>query len=436
MAGENLTVRGEGNRLLTPNIIASASLFRLKDSLILARLIARQYQQYFEKKIGNTVTIKKDFRTLVNRGRKLPTAGRRGRTPMVDRFVDLVLDTRLNFVLEYNDEERSLDIVNFTERYLKPGPEEMASYYDSSIGHELGTGIALHAGTPGTALDTDIAHDVRVVADEMSIPMNSMNYAVLRSADIAGVSKEIKDINMPEMVSQVIRRSFEGSLDHWMTFKSIHVPHQEVLQRQGTPLVNAAAGYEGSTLPTDGWTANQNILKKGQLISIEGVNWTHVRGERADSGIKATFTVTADVRSSGTGTASIPVYPDINAGGTSTVDKDGNSVTLAAFQNVAAKPANNAPITIIGADAAANKKYRQAIFFEKHVAQTVNVILDVPSSAVWHGQATDPDSGLSVTMVRDYDIENMEETTRVDSFSGVKTTYPELGVRVWTGTVN
>lgn len=71
----------------------------------------------------------------------------------------------------------------------------------------------------------------------------------------------------------------------------------------GTPVV-AGAGQTGAALATSGWAANQTVLRAGDVVQLPGRTLV--------------YDVTADVVSSGTGTATIPLNPPIYAGGSPT----------------------------------------------------------------------------------------------------------------------
>ena len=69
----------------------------------------------------------------------------------------------------------------------------------------------------------------------------------------------------------------------------------------GTPLV-AGASQTGSTIATDGWPVSTVVLKAGDLVTFA-------------SGINIVYDITADVTSDGAGLATLPVSPNVFAGG-------------------------------------------------------------------------------------------------------------------------
>jgi len=140
------------------------------------------------------------------------------------------------------------------------------------------------------------------------------------------------------------------------------------------------------------------------------------------------FVVTADVNSTGSD-ATIPISPAINDGTLTTTDSEGNSLSLSAYQNVSAAPADGAAISVLGT---ADTSYRQDYLFHRDAVALAMVDLELPQSATVKSRVRDPDSGLSLTMTGAYDINNQSEITRIDAVWGTHMIYPELAHRLWS----
>ena len=219
-------------------------------------------------------------------------------------------------------------------------------------------------------------------------------------------------------------------LSNFHVFESVHIPYLEIAAHTSTPLVNLAAGYEGSSLPTDGWAASTKVLNKGQIITIAGVGEVQPRGDKRATGRLAQFTVTDDVTSAASGAATIPISPELNAGSLTTTDKDAASVSKKGFKNVTAKAANNSVITIVGKGTVNTAQtYKQSIFYERDALQVVNVVLVVPEASQWSARSTDPQSGASISILMDFNFAKSTSQIRADILYGGKTVYPEVGGR-------
>ena len=431
-------IEGVENRLAVPSIIAREALYRLKDHLVLPRVANKTYNDYFEGKVGKEITIKRPFKAKVQDGRKLK------KSEMIDKTLTVQINQRKHFALEVVDEDMTLNIVDYGRRYLDAGAEELAYQYDIYGAEELANGLFISEGTPGTALTLEAAQLIRAHATKMAIPRNSQNFALLDPLDIAQISSEIQGVDMPEMVGQNIRESYRGKLAGWGVLESVHVPYLEVaaVPTSATPLVNGA-NQRGDSIATDGWTnAGAVVLKKGQLIQIAGVQEVQPRGDRRTTGNLMTFVVMEDFTPAAAGTGNIKIYPEINEGSTSNTvvnpsgtEFDGTTakanLDASAFQTVDSTPADDAAITVLGRNntKAQVELYRQGIYFCGDALEYVNVTLNKPKSAVYAGVERDQETGVAISYLADFDIEEATEAERLDIFFGVKTVYPEIGIR-------
>ena len=435
-----MTVNIEGieNRFAVPSIIAKEALYRLKHHLVIPQIANKTYNSYFEGKVGDEITVKRPFKAKVQDGRRLK------KSEMIDKTVTIKIDTRKHYALETVDEDVTLRIEDYGKRYLDVGAEELAYSYDIAGATELAGGLFLMNGTPGTSLSLADAQLIRAHATKMAIPRNSQNFALLDPLDIAGISADIQEVDMPEMVGQNIRESFRGKLAGWGVLESVHVPYLEVaaVPTAATPLIRFA-NQRGDSITTDGWTnAGAIVLNAGQLIQIAGVGEVQPRGDRRVTGSLQTFVVLDDVTPNGAGQATINIYPEINAGlagdtiaNPAGVEFDETTVKAnldaSAFQTVDSLPADNAAITVVGRDStsATTKTYRQGIYFCGDALEYINITLAKPKTAVYGGVERDTETGVSISYCADFDITDMTEVERLDIFFGVKTIYPEIGIR-------
>lgn len=437
----NVTTRGTKNVLLTPNVIAKEMLMRLMNALVLPKLGRFDYGKYFEDAIGNTITIKKPYFAFVSSGRALTAAQI---NPMVDESIEISVDKRYKGALKWNDVELTLDINQFSERYLDTIIEQLGYRFDQDGAIALINGAFMIAQDPGTVLTQDQVPDIRAYWNEAGIPMDGNNFGLINPVDSAQIQKDLAGAagNSGKFNEAIVKRNierwFRGELSGFRMFESIHIPDLDVrYNHTGTPLV-MGANQNGDSIVTDGWGVNATkVLNKGQLIKIANVKQTYPRSWKEDLSAKIpigrdmVFTVLEDVTTGAAGQATIRISPEINDGTLTTLDGDGNDVTLKAFQNVTQEPADNAAITIVGLASPnpAAVKYRQNIFFHRRALHFVPVMLAELKSAVHQYTAVDPQTNLSVAALQYLDGANREETLRLDSFYGVKNIYGDLCVR-------
>jgi len=414
-------LNGTGNVIVTDDKIAMEALRLLKNELVFARLVHRNLEREFGK-IGDTINIKLPFRTKTASGRTLV------KQPMVDRTTTLKIDRQEHFALEFTQNDRTLSITQFSKRYLASGMSQLAHVLDKSIADVAGKSFFFSSGTPGTVVTTDNWTDANAYMEMVGVPMDGQVSTVLNPLDAAAIGKDVKQLAHEGMVKQAIERSYLNTLADMAAFKTAQMPVHTVGALGGTPLVNNA-GQSGSSLVTDGWTAAvANRVRIGDVFTIDGVYEVNPRTYESTGRLQR-FVATAVGASDVSGNMTLSISPAMNDGSLTTLDADGNSVSLAAYQNVSALPANNAPLTFIGT---ANTSYRQDFAFHKDAIALAVIDIELPESAVVAKRVRDPQSGLSLALTAAFDINNFTQIYRIDVLWGVKAIYPELGHRIFS----
>jgi hypothetical protein len=167
-------------------------------------------------------------------------------------------------------------------------------------------------------------------------------------------------------------------------------------------LVNGAS-QTGASLTID---TGSNTFLKGDIITIAGVNRVHPE-TKANTGQLQQFVVTAD---SGSTATSLAISPSI--------------VTLGARQNVSGSPADNAAITKVGG---ANATHNVTMAYHRDAFAFATADLIMPEDKDWC--ARENHDGLSLRIVRAYDINNDKFPCRIDIMYGYKTLREELAAR-------
>lgn len=416
-----MSVQGEkGNRILTDDIIIKEALRLLKNNLVTAPLVYRDLEKRFAK-VGDTISLKKPFRTKTASGRVLQ------KQPMVDQTIPFQINRQEHFGLEVTMRDRTLSIEQFSERYLKSGIIQLANVIDRSILLEMKKAF-FSSGTPGTAIGPKSFHLAKAYMGNVAVPDDGMRRCILNMLDVAEISDAISNKYNEAMVKGALQKGYMGPLAGFDLFESANIPVHTVGAHGGTPLTNGA-DQTGSSIVTDGWnTGVTGLLKEGDVITFAGVYEINPQSYQSTGRLQH-FVVTADVNSDVAGNATIPVSPAINDGKLTTVDAEGNTVSLSAFQNVSAAPADGAAITVLGT---ADTSYRQNFLFHRDACALAMVDLELPQSATVKSRVRDPDSGLSLCMTGAYDINQQTEITRIDAVWGTHLIYPELAHRMWS----
>jgi len=415
-------VNGDGNLLLTDDVIAKEALRLLKNNLVLAPLVYRNMESTFAK-VGDTISLKKPFRTKTASGRTLT------KQPMVDQTVPFAIDNQEHFGLEVTVRDRTLSLEAFSERYLKSGIVQLANVVDRSIAAELKSAF-FSSGTPGTANVVKDYLYAKAYQSNVSVPDDGNRRVVCNLLDAAEISDQIAGKYNEGMVKDAIQKGYMGPLAGYDMFETQNVFNHTVGDHGGTPLSDGVTAQTGASILTNGWDNDTTgILLKGDIITFAGVYEINPQNY-SSTGRLQHFVVTADVDSGATtGPATIPISPSINDGTLTGVDGEGASISLAAYQNVSAPVANDSAIVVMGT---ANETYRQNYAFHRDAIGLAVPELELPGSATVKSRVTDPDSGLSLSMTGAYDVTNQSEITRIDVIWGVHMIYPELAHRLWS----
>lgn len=410
----------KGNVLLTDDIIVKEALRLLKNNLVAAPLVHRDLEKRFAK-VGDSISLKKPFRTKSSSGRVLQ------KQPLVDQVTPFAIDKQEHFGVEVTMRDRTLSIEQFSERYLKSGIIQIANKIDRSIILE-GKKAFFSSGTPGTAIGTKTFMLAKAYQNMVGVPDDGMRRCILNELDGADISDAISNKYNEMMVKDAIQKGYMGPLSGIDMFSSANMFDHTVGAHGGTPLIKGA-DQTGSSLLTDGWdTSVTGLLKEGDVIYIDAMLEINPQSYIPNGSRKMAFVVTADVDSDGSGNATIPISPSINDGTLTTTNAEGETVSLKGYQNVSASPADNAAITVMGTAATT---YRQDLLFHRDAIALAMVDLELPTAAVSKARVRDADSGLSMSMTAAYDVYEQTEITRIDAVWGAHMIYPELAHRIW-----
>lgn len=410
------------NTLVTPSLIAKEALIQLENNLVMGNRVHREYKKEFTGGQGDTVSIRKPVKFYTADG------ATRVNQDVEEKTTSITIDQRKHVSWKFSTEDLTLSIEQYSERYIKPAMITLANTIDRSL-HSLYTTVWNSVGTPGTTPANFAA--VAAAAqrlDEMAVPSDMRSMVTNPAAHYAIAGNQLTLDSIGAMGKSAYERAMVGYVAGFDTFSTQNVQSHTVGVATGTPLVNGAnqnvtyanaTGANSQTLVTDGWTnSTTGILKAGDVFTIAGVFAVNpVPGEGTTGKTVLPylqqFTVLADADSgASTGPATLTISPAI--------------ITSGPFQTVSAAPADNAAITVLGTGGTA---YPQNLGFHKNAFALVTVPLQMPDGAAF--KARESDNGLSVRVIKDYDIDTDEDIIRLDVLYGRKAIYSDLATRLW-----
>ncbi len=398
------------NQILTISMITREALRVLVNNLSFTKGVNRQYDDQFAvkgAKIGSTLNIRKPARYI---GRSGPTISIESQT---ETYVPLTLSTQRGVDVQFTSADLHLSMDDFSDRYLKPAMANVANYIDYD-GLQLASGVWNQTGTAGTppsALLTYLNAN-KILADNAA-PQDDLRSAIINPAAEAAIVNALTTVFNP---TKTISEQYEmGKMGRaiglkWSMDQNVGMHTNGTFS--GTPLVRGGS-QSGSSLITDGWGASlTDLLNVGDVFTIDGVYAVNPQS-RQSTGALQQFVVTTQAVSDGSGISTIAIAPAITASGQ--------------FQNVTAVPADNAPITVYGASGLV---YATNLVHHRDAFVMASADLPLPKGVDMAARVADPESGLSVRMIRDYDVVNDLFVTRLDVLYGWALLYPQLACRV------
>lgn len=397
-------------------MVTQEALRVLVNELNFAKHVDRQYDDRFGiegAKIGNILNLRKPPRFLSSLGQALQLED------ATETSVPLTLTQQRQCAMAFTSQELGLQIDDFSKRFIRPAIATMANMVDYDGLAQI-INVYNEVGTPGTVPNTRLVYlqagqrlneEAVSQKDRVVIMTPAMNALLVDAqAGLFQASDKIREQYNSGMMG--LGLGFEFRMDQ-------NCRTQKVGAQGGTPLVNGG-GQTGNSLVTNGWSNSTKVLNAGDIITIgtlaAGVLAVNPQN-RQTTGALRQFVVTADVTSDGSGNATIPIA---SAGGF-------GIVTGGPFQTVTVSPTNGWAINVQGA---ANTNSYRGLAFHPDAFALGCADLPLYGGLDIAERASSKELGLSMRLLRAYDIFEDRAPIRGDILYGYVTKYPELACRI------
>ena len=409
-------------------MITNEALRVLTNQLAFTKNVNRHYDGSFGvegAKIGTTLNVRKPVRYIGAEGATLQIED------IVETSVPVVLNHQSHVGITFTSQDLKLSIDEFSKRLIQPAVASIANKIDL-YGLQLYQQVynfAAQSGTtvwtPGTAPATLRTYlDAQAALNNNATPMDGQRHVILSPNMEVAIVDALKGLFQS---SNQIREQYEKGLMGIAAGFQWHMDQNTWTHTIGevgatsAPTMSATAGQTGASLATAGWIASKTVLKTGDIIQIGGVYQVNPQN-RQSTGVLQPFVVTADVASASDGTATVTISPSI--------------VTSGAYQTVNAAPAGSAPITLFGQatgtamNGLSKAATTQGMAFHPDAFTLACADLPLPEGVDMAARASDSDTGLSLRMVRQYDINTDKWPCRLDVLYGWAALRPELACRI------
>jgi hypothetical protein len=394
------------NTILTPTAVTREALRVLTQKLNFTGNIIREYDDSFAKsgaKIGDTLKVRLPNQYVVRTGATLSAQD------TTEASVSLQVATQKGVDLNFTSSDLTLSLDDFSARILEPAMAVLGSNIEADA-LSMYKDVYNLVDQDTVAFSWNTVLNGRKVLNDNLAPMDNQRSVLLSTGSSVKLVDALKGLFHDD--EEVGRQYREGKMGRSAGFtfyeNTLLVPHTTgTAVKTTTYTVNGAVTTNGSTVVTVATGAT--TFKKGDVFTVANCFAVHPETKATLSTLQQ-FVVTADY-----------------AGGAGNLNFAPAIYTSTGAQNVvAAGMANGAAITKVGA--AASETINADLAFHKEAFAFATADLVMPEGVDFASrQVMD---GISMRIVRAYDINNDKFPCRLDVLYGYKTVRPQLAVRL------
>jgi len=383
------------NTILTPDIITREALRILHQKMTFIGRINRQYDDRFANegaKIGENLRIRLPNEYVIRTGATIQVQD------TVEASETLTVATQKGVDTTFSSRELTMELDDFSHRILDPAMAVLASNIEADVLQSVTLDVPNIVDNDAAALSfLNILQGGQALDDNLA-PMDSTRTALLSTGSQVTIVDSLKGLFQDStQISEQYLDGMMGRTAGFDFFATTHVAdHVTGTAAKTTAYLVNGAGQSGASITID--TGSTTFLK-GDIITFAGVNQVH-QETKIDQGFLKEFAITADSGASATSLAITPVM-----------------VVSGAKQNVTGSPADDAAIVKVGAGA--GESLNGDLVFHRDAFTFATADLIMPEGL--HFAAREVFEGISMRIVRNYDINNDLFPARIDVLYGFRT---------------
>lgn len=393
------------NTILTPTQVTRKALMVLHQKLTFVGSINRQYDDSFAKsgaKIGDSLKIRLPNQYTVTNGSTLTAQD------TTEESVTLQVSTQKHVGMNFTSADLTLSLDDFSERIIDPAMAVLAAAVEADA-LSMRLNVWQQANNTGAAITfANVLQGRKLLVDSLTPP--GSRTALLNSNDSVSLVDALKGLNQDDKsIAKQYREghmataagfSFEESTHLSTQTRGDGASYQVDTRTSAMPLVATPI----TSITTLTGTGTMNV---GEIFTIGNVFKVHPE-TKANTGILQQFVVTATVAAAG----ATSISPSI--------------ILAGAKQNVIIPTTSaTATITIAGT---ASTNYGQSLVYHKDAFAFATADLVMPKGVDF--AAREVYDGISLRIVRNFDIINDKFPCRVDILYGYKAVRPQLAARL------
>ena len=385
------------NTILTPTQVTRKALFILHQKLNFVGSIYRDYDAQFAKdgaKIGSNLNIRLPNQYTVRTGATLSAQD------TTETSVQLQVTTQKGVDVNFTSADLTLSLDDFADRILDPAMAVLAAGIEADA-MNMYRDVYNQVTNAGSAITFNKVLNARkLLVDNLTPPGD--RFCSLNTQDNLDLVDALKGLfNDQDSLSKQYREGYMGHTAGMDFMENTLWPSHPRSAANGAYIINGANQTGGVLTVSTG----ANAPAQGDVFTIAGVFRVHPETKAVTSQLQQ-FVVGA-----GATTTSWPISPAI--------------VTSGAAQNVSQSPPNGNAIAIAGT---ASTNYGISLAYHKQAFCFATADLVMPKGVDF--AAREVQDGVSMRIVRAYDINNDKFPTRIDVLYGYKTVRPQLAARL------
>lgn len=393
------------NAILTPTAVTREALRILHQKLNFIGNVNRTYDDSFAKtgaKIGDSLKIRLPNEYTVRTGATLSAQDTN------ELSTTLQVATQKGVDLNFTSSDLTLSLDDFSKRILDPAMAVLAANMEADA-LSMSLDVYNNVNNIGSVATFKTIMQSRKALQDNLAPADNNRFVLLNTQDNVDIIDQVKGLfHDSTAIREQYKEGMMGRTGGYDFYENTLMQNQTT----GTALsattytVNGAVTANGSTSVVVATGAT--TFKKGDIITFAGCNRVHPES-KADTGVLQSFVVAADY-----------------AGGAGTLTFSPAVYTTTGRQNVTAGGLpNGAAIVKVGG---ASAIYKPSLAFHKDAFAFASADLVMPTGVDF--SAREVMDGLSMRVVRQYDINNDKFPTRLDVLYGFKTIRPQLACRI------
>lgn len=428
------------NSLLTDAKITKEAMAVLHNTLSFVKGVDRQYSNQFGKsgaKIGSTINVRKPNRYTVQQGPAITPQGQS------ESSTPLTLNRQWVVPMTFSTAELTLTIDEFSKRYIMPAISKLASQIDLDCAYAAITGkyidgvsspgagpVNTTIGTPGTTPGTaggaasgllqynapQIYLNAGLMMDNQAAPRDKNRTCALNPAAHAASVGSLSGLFNPQgIISEQYRNGLLGNALGFDFTMDQNMP--TLTSGTQTAIGTVTLVNNTATCSSASAGAASGTLVAGTTFTVAGVYAVNPENQQP-TGQLMQFVVTALNTASGSAHTDLAISPTPKLA----------SSTVADANCWTATGSFSAQTGTITSGATASTAYPVSLAFHQSAFTLGTADLEIPGGVDFAGRETM--DGISMRLVRQYDINSDFIVCRIDVLGGFANLRPELAVRI------